>query len=369
MLSSFPKSDKPPQSPLDFDRNPFLQAGRPEGLQDLGKVLWNMKIACTGLSADAVSERELNTSCLTFRDMQPPGPADSSSILQKARETPSRKRKSPFKNQEDDTLRFQDRVAQLITRNILNQSKRKFPFKTQKDDVSRFQDRMTHFEAQITSARTTEAASKALTSRQNPQHPEPSGPNDSVSLQEKARNRRQLPSFVDSVFKDSIISYEETIYRVVHFVFQDRTMSYEEKIARLRGHVTENIRYSKAKKAERGSLSLEHMLWRMFNTLRQKRLKVNYLHYATSPLIPFRGDIFKSSNLKWTLPHYTQRWRVRFPRSSRNDSPDSALTILAESKAPPKRRDQSPLIHLAQNISQNTTAEMQKQQPKISQTH
>ena len=210
-----------------------------------------MKIACIGLSADVVSEREFNTSCLTFRDMQPPGPADSSIILQKGSETHSRKRKSPFKNQKADTLRLQDRVAQLISRNILKQSKRKFPFNTQNDDVSRFQDRVTHFEAQITSARTTEAASKALTSRQNPQHPEPSGPNDSVSLQEKARNRRQLPSFVDSVFKDSTISYEEIIYRVVHFVFQDRTKSYEEKIARLRGHVTENNRYSKAEKAEK----------------------------------------------------------------------------------------------------------------------
>ena len=136
-LSSFPKLDKPPQLSLSFDRNPFLQAARLEGLQDLGKVLWNMKIACAGLSADAVSERELNTSCLTFRDMQPPGPTGSSSILQKARETPSRKSKSPFKNQKDDTVRFQDRVAQRITRNILNQSKRKFLFNTQKDDVSR----------------------------------------------------------------------------------------------------------------------------------------------------------------------------------------------------------------------------------------
>lgn len=97
-LNSSSKFDKTPQSPLVFDRNPFLQVARPDGLQDLGKLLWIVKIACAGLAADAASEREreLNTSYLTFR---PTAAAGSSSILQKARETPSRKRKSPFKNQ------------------------------------------------------------------------------------------------------------------------------------------------------------------------------------------------------------------------------------------------------------------------------
>ena len=138
-------------------------------------------------------------------------------------------------------------MAQLITRDILNQNNRKFPFNTQRDDVSRFQDRVTHIEAQITSARTTEAASKALTSRQKPQRPVPSGPND--SLRKISRKGKKLPSAF-LVRRYSIQIHEEKIYSVVHFIFQDCSMIYEETIARLRGRVTENIRYNEAEKAK-----------------------------------------------------------------------------------------------------------------------